>query len=82
MNLVRLCIISLFEGLNKKEFDEQFALLPHIIQNQLNDFVECLREKNLIFACKKGCLSAVMYFVEKGADIHADDDWAISSFCI
>ena len=77
MNLVESCIISLFEGLREKRFDNQFSLLPHIIQNQLKDFVDCLKKNNLIFACKKGCTSAVIYLVERGADIHYGTEWAI-----
>ena len=77
MNLTELCIISLYKGFEKIKFYEQFELLPHIIQKQLYDLVECLENGDLPFACEQGYLSAVRYFVKEGADIHAKDDEAL-----
>ena len=76
MTLVERCVVSMFEGEN---FDKMFSALPPIIQRQLRSLVVCLKKNDLIFACGQGCLSAVRYFVEGGADIHARNDKALRS---
>ena len=78
MNLVRLCMISLFKGLNRKEFNNQFAILPVSIQKQLHGLVKCLDEKNMRIACEKDYLVAVKYFVKDcKMDIRVENDKAL-----
>ena len=78
MNLVRLCIISVYEKLNKKEFNTWVSNLPPVIQKQIQCITECLKGKDIMLASSRGYLDVVRYIVKKyGVKNHKEGEYAI-----